>query len=457
MKVVGEEGEDVPAGEVGEIAIRGHNVMKGYWGRDGRDGRGDPRRLVPHGRPRPRRRGRLLLHRRPQEGHDHPRRLQRLPARDRGGALRAPGRRRGRGRSACPHPELGEEVGAAVALKAGRGGQRRRPARPLKEQVAAYKYPRHVWFVEALPKGPTGKILKREIERAGRGAGPGGGRRRLAARRPWPPRRGSSTRGPSSPRTASWPSPGWPRCCAGRARSARTPSLDELLAAMDAAGVELALLSAWHGPRRRADLQRRGRRLRGRGAGPPARGGVGRPRGPDGRACARSGAASASSASWPSAPCRGSGGCRPTTGASTRSTWPAWSRACPSARRSGTRARCGRPSRGGRSRTSTTCCSTSPSSCSSPGTSGSLGRRGRLAGRQARRTCTSTRRRTRSARLPPAFTAWMRGRGRTRVLFGSNWPMLAPARCLEGLDGLGLDEEARQLFLGGNARRVFAL
>jgi long-chain acyl-CoA synthetase len=30
--------------------------------------------------------------------------------------------------------------------------------------VAAYKYPRHVWFVPALPKGPTGKILKREIE-----------------------------------------------------------------------------------------------------------------------------------------------------------------------------------------------------------------------------------------------------------------------------------------------------
>ena len=33
----------------------------------------------------------------------------------------------------------------------------------VKAQVAAYKYPRRVWFVEALPKGPTGKILKREI------------------------------------------------------------------------------------------------------------------------------------------------------------------------------------------------------------------------------------------------------------------------------------------------------
>jgi long-chain acyl-CoA synthetase len=29
--------------------------------------------------------------------------------------------------------------------------------------VAAYKYPRHIWFVDELPKGPTGKILKREI------------------------------------------------------------------------------------------------------------------------------------------------------------------------------------------------------------------------------------------------------------------------------------------------------
>lgn len=60
-------------------------------------------------------------------------------------------------------------------------------------------------------------------------------------------------------------------------------------------------------------------------------------------------------------------------------------------------------------------------------------------------------------RLPPALVAFMRGGGRTRVLFGSNWPMLSPARCLERLDDLGLDAEARALFLGDNARRVFAL
>jgi long-chain acyl-CoA synthetase len=33
----------------------------------------------------------------------------------------------------------------------------------VKAQVAGYKYPRHVWLVDELPKGPTGKILKREI------------------------------------------------------------------------------------------------------------------------------------------------------------------------------------------------------------------------------------------------------------------------------------------------------
>jgi long-chain acyl-CoA synthetase len=30
--------------------------------------------------------------------------------------------------------------------------------------VAAYKYPRRVWLVDALPKGPTGKILRREVQ-----------------------------------------------------------------------------------------------------------------------------------------------------------------------------------------------------------------------------------------------------------------------------------------------------
>ena len=63
-----------------------------------------------------------------------------------------------------PHESLGEEVAALVV---------RRPGAPVvedqlqawaKERVAAYKYPRRIVFVEALPKGPTGKILKRAID-----------------------------------------------------------------------------------------------------------------------------------------------------------------------------------------------------------------------------------------------------------------------------------------------------
>ena len=74
-----------------------------------------------------------------------------------------------------PDDALGEEVGAAVVLK--KGAERSTPSELkayVKEQVAAYKYPRKVWFLDELPKGPTGKILKREIEVPERGcAGPG--------------------------------------------------------------------------------------------------------------------------------------------------------------------------------------------------------------------------------------------------------------------------------------------
>jgi predicted TIM-barrel fold metal-dependent hydrolase len=60
-------------------------------------------------------------------------------------------------------------------------------------------------------------------------------------------------------------------------------------------------------------------------------------------------------------------------------------------------------------------------------------------------------------RLPPTLIDYLRGAGRSRVLFGSNWPMISPARALERLDELGLDLEATELFLSANARRVFGL
>jgi long-chain acyl-CoA synthetase len=62
------------------------------------------------------------------------------------------------------HDALGEEIGAAVALKEGEEASAEELQAFVKDQVAAYKYPRRIWFVDELPKGPTGKILKREIE-----------------------------------------------------------------------------------------------------------------------------------------------------------------------------------------------------------------------------------------------------------------------------------------------------
>jgi predicted TIM-barrel fold metal-dependent hydrolase len=58
-------------------------------------------------------------------------------------------------------------------------------------------------------------------------------------------------------------------------------------------------------------------------------------------------------------------------------------------------------------------------------------------------------------RYPEELVSYMRSRGgRRKVLFGTNYPMIPPQRALEGLDDLGLDDEARDLFLDGNARRL---
>lgn len=60
-------------------------------------------------------------------------------------------------------------------------------------------------------------------------------------------------------------------------------------------------------------------------------------------------------------------------------------------------------------------------------------------------------------RLPDDFVKLMKGEGRERVMFGTNFPMLTAKRCLEKLDALGLDEAGKAAFLGGNAKRVFGV
>jgi AMP-binding enzyme C-terminal domain len=62
-----------------------------------------------------------------------------------------------------PHDSLGEEVGAAVVLKAEATAKPDELRQYIKERVAAYKYPRRIWFADSLPTGPTGKLLRREV------------------------------------------------------------------------------------------------------------------------------------------------------------------------------------------------------------------------------------------------------------------------------------------------------
>ena len=162
MKVVDDQDNDVGQGEPGEIVMRGPFVMQGYWNnetatedaiRDGWFHTGDiatvdddgyffivdrKKDLIIRG-------GYNVYPREIEEVlYTHPDVLEAAVI-------------------AVPHDALGEDVGAAVVLKPGAELTPEQLREFVRTQVAAYKYPRVVWFTDELPKGPTGKILKREI------------------------------------------------------------------------------------------------------------------------------------------------------------------------------------------------------------------------------------------------------------------------------------------------------
>ena len=60
-------------------------------------------------------------------------------------------------------------------------------------------------------------------------------------------------------------------------------------------------------------------------------------------------------------------------------------------------------------------------------------------------------------RYPAELVDYMKGRGKEKVLFGTNYPMIMPGRALAQLDELELDAETEHAFLRGNAKRVFDL
>jgi long-chain acyl-CoA synthetase len=156
------EGRELPDGERGEICIRGHNIMKGYLGRpdataetmrggwfhSGDIGIRDPGgsyRIVDRVKDMIIRGGFNVYPREVEEVlYAHPAVVEAAVI-------------------GVPHPSHGEEVKAVLALAKGQQASAEEIIAWCKERLAAYKYPRIVEFVEALPKGPTGKILKREL------------------------------------------------------------------------------------------------------------------------------------------------------------------------------------------------------------------------------------------------------------------------------------------------------
>jgi long-chain acyl-CoA synthetase len=163
MRVVDDGGAALPPGEPGEIAIRGHNVMAGYWNQpeatasvlspDGWLRTGDVAYMDGDGFFFIVDRKKDLIIR---GGYNvYPREIEEVlhqhPAVADAAVI------------GVPHDELGEEVAAAVTLKPGSSADPDELRAFAKERVAAYKYPRIVQIVDALPMGATGKVLKREI------------------------------------------------------------------------------------------------------------------------------------------------------------------------------------------------------------------------------------------------------------------------------------------------------
>ncbi len=161
MRVAGPDDEPLPAGRdhVGEILVRGHNVMKGYLGRPEataealRDGwlhTGDLGYMDSDGFYFIVDRAKDLVIR---GGYNvYPREIEEVlyahPAILEAAVIGKPDER------------LGEEVVAVVVRRPGASLTSDEVIAHCRERLAAYKYPREIRFMDELPKGPSGKILK---------------------------------------------------------------------------------------------------------------------------------------------------------------------------------------------------------------------------------------------------------------------------------------------------------
>jgi long-chain acyl-CoA synthetase len=163
MRCVDPEGRDAPTGELGEIVIRGHNVMKGYYKRPDATAEsirggwfytGDVAYKDEDGYYFIKDRVKDMIIR---GGFNvYPREIEEVlyahPAIAEAAVI------------GIHDQALGEEVKAVVAFKPGQSATEQEIIAYCKERLAAYKYPRSVEIRDTLPKTATGKILKRELK-----------------------------------------------------------------------------------------------------------------------------------------------------------------------------------------------------------------------------------------------------------------------------------------------------
>ncbi|MDT0203868.1 long-chain fatty acid--CoA ligase [Nocardioides sp. AE5] len=164
MKLINDDWSDSPAGDdvIGEIAIKGPNIMKGYYGRpeateeairDGWFRSGDLARKDADGYYYIVDRSKDMILR---GGYNvYPREIEEVLMTHPDVSLAAV--------IGVPHDSHGEEIKAVVIRNDGATVTEDELVAWGKEQFAAYKYPRIVEFVDALPMTSTGKILKREL------------------------------------------------------------------------------------------------------------------------------------------------------------------------------------------------------------------------------------------------------------------------------------------------------
>jgi len=164
VKIFDEESKEVPAGEVGEVVIRGHNVMKGYYNKPKETAAafkgttwfhtGDLGKMDEDGFFYIVDRVKDMIIR---GGFNiYPREIEEVLLTHSAISLVAV--------IGIPDDHYGEEVKAVVVLKEGQQATAEDIISWSKEQMAAYKYPRIVDIRESLPMTATGKILKKELK-----------------------------------------------------------------------------------------------------------------------------------------------------------------------------------------------------------------------------------------------------------------------------------------------------